>query len=638
MRTLRADIQVLRAIAVLSVLIFHFELPGLSKGFLGVDIFFVISGYLMSRVIIHELDEGRFSAARFYLRRARRLLPAALAMLLVVTAVVPHVLPHSMLRDYAWQWLGTLTFSANIVLWQQSGYFDGAAALKPLLHAWSLALEEQYYFALPLILYLAGRRWRLATLVLLTLASFAACQWSLGRDPSAAFYLLPTRAWELLIGSLCALPARQGERTGRADSAWLCLPLMALGLLMGFDATHPRGDALLVCLATAGLILWPSRALMSTAPWMRPLHWIGDRSYSLYLVHWPLVALAKSIWLEGVPTHISVALLLASFALAHVSYVLVEQPFRQVDSASALARKLGWLLVPLALASSLMWQAIQTPGERDWAHTLRPNHGFSPACEYDSDFTPRPACADAPQAHTLVWGDSYAMHLIPALTGQADHGGVMQATRSVCSPTLAYARQLASDPPGRGLQCLSFNRSMLAYLAGAPHIQYVVLASRWQYFFDDPVVNAQGQAAQPTRSDLVRSVADVVAQLRQLGKKVIVVSPPALLGPQVDLALCTERRAMGLLTIMASTQADCAFSRREAQAGQGEVRALLTELASTSHVEVVDLADFNCDGDRCVTTIDGTPVYRDFGHLSHEGAQLMGARLHLSERVASGAR
>lgn len=638
MRNLRADIQVLRAIAVLSVLIFHFDLPGLKNGFLGVDIFFVISGYLMSRVIIHELDEGRFSAARFYLRRARRLLPAALAMLLVVTALAPHVLPISMLRDYAWQLLGTLSFSANIVLWQQSGYFDGAATLKPLLHTWSLALEEQYYFALPLILCLAGRRWRQGALVLLTLVSFTAGQWWLGRDPSATFYLLPTRAWELLIGSLCALPAWQGAKPGRIDSAWLWLPLMALGLLLGIDAAHPRGDALLVCLATAGLILLPSRALMSSAPCMRPLHWIGDRSYSLYLVHWPLIALAKSIWLEGVPAHISGTLLLTSFVLAQLSYLLVEQPFRQVDSASALARKLLWLGLPLGLASSLMWQRMQTPGERDWAHTLRPNHGFSLACEYNSDFAPRSACASAEHPRTLVWGDSYAMHLIPALTGNADQGGVMQATRSVCSPTLDYARQVASDPPGRAQQCLSFNRSVLAYLQQAPHIEYVVLASRWQYFFDDTVVDAQGHTVQPTRQDLVRSVANVITHLRQLGKKVIVISPPALLGPTVDLALCTERHTLGLLTSMTSTQADCTFSQREAQIRQNNVQKLLTELAQTAHIEVIDLADFNCDGHRCATVIDGTPVYRDFGHLSHDGARLMGARLGLARRIQSGAR
>lgn len=638
MRNLRADIQVLRAIAVLSVLIFHFDLPGLANGFLGVDIFFVISGYLMSRVIIHELDEGRFSPARFYLRRARRLLPAAFAMLLVVTALAPHVLPVSVLKDYGGQLLGAVSFSANIVLWQQSGYFEGAAALKPLLHTWSLALEEQYYFVLPLLLYMAGQRWRGPVLLALMTGSFAGCQWWLGQDPSATFYLLPTRAWELLIGSLCALPALQNRWRPRADSAWLCLPVMALGLAWGVDPVHPRGNALLVCLSTAGLILVPSGALASTQAWMRPLHWIGDRSYSLYLVHWPLIALAKSIWLEGVPHHVNALLLLTSFALAHISYVAVEQAFRQIDSAGALARKLSWLMLPLLIASGLMWHTMQATSDRDWVKALRPNHGFSPACEYDSDFAPRPACADSPHPRTLVWGDSYAMHLVPALTGQPHSGGVMQATRSTCSPMLDYAHRATGDSPGRAAQCLSFNRSVLRYLSEHSDIQYVVLSSRWQYLFDEPVVDARGNLVHPAQRDLVKSVSSVVAQLRQMHKKVVLVSPPALLGPAVDLGLCTERRALGLFTIMSSTQPDCTFDLGEAQARQSQVSSLLASLSEAAQVKVIHLDAFNCHDGRCVTTLRDTPVYRDFGHLSHDGARLLGTTMGLSGLIRTHAR
>ena len=171
MPILRTDIQVLRAVAVLSVLVFHFDLPGLHKGFLGVDIFFVISGYLMSKVIVEEMDAGRFSAAAFYLRRARRLLPAALAMFGVVTLLAPFALTAHALQDYAWQLLGALGFSANLVLWSQSGYFDAQASLKPLLHTWSLAVEEQYYFVLPVLLRWLGARWRLIGLLILLAAS-----------------------------------------------------------------------------------------------------------------------------------------------------------------------------------------------------------------------------------------------------------------------------------------------------------------------------------------------------------------------------------------------------------------------------------------------------------------------------------
>ena len=255
---MRPDIQVLRAIAVLSVLIFHFNLPGLGKGFLGVDIFFVISGFLMSRVILDSLDQARFSASTFYLRRARRLLPAAWAVLLLTTLAAPWVLGPAALRDYAAQLGGAMSFSANNVLWQQSGYFDSSADLKPLLHTWSLALEEQYYFVLPLVLIWAGQRWRGWLLLALALASAGLCLWLNDEAPSASFYLLPSRAWELILGSLCALPAvRERVRSlpARIDSAWLALPIMASSLIWGWDEVHPRTDALLVCLATAILIL-----------------------------------------------------------------------------------------------------------------------------------------------------------------------------------------------------------------------------------------------------------------------------------------------------------------------------------------------------------------------------------------------
>ena len=455
----------------------------------------------------------------------------------------------------------------------------------------------------------------------------------LTQDPSATFYLLPTRAWELMIGSLCALPSMQRLAQPKVDTGWLMRGAMALGLLWGVDAVHPRGDALLVCLSTAALILWPSHALQSTRLWMRPLHWIGDRSYSLYLVHWPLIALAKSIYLEGVPSPVRVALLLASLPMSHALYTLVEQPFRYIDSALALSKRLLWIGLPLLIASGLMWQRLHPDDGRDWAQLLRPNQGFGIACEYDTDFTPRDECADAPQPQTMVWGDSYAMHLIPALQGQPSAGGVVQATRSVCTPMLDYARQAPGDPAGRGAQCLAFNKSVLQYLHDTPEIRYVVLSSRWQYYFDDPVVNAQGQLVHPSAVDLARSMQEVVRQLRQLHKKVIVVSPPALWGPGIDLGLCTERHALGLITVMASTHADCSFSLRAAHAQQQQVRAVLSELERRADVPVIQLDAFNCHGDLCTTTMDGTPVYRDFGHLSHDGARLLGQKWALPDQI-----
>ena len=471
MRILRTDIQILRAIAVLSVLVFHFDLPGLQKGFLGVDIFFVISGYLMSRVIIEDMDAGRFSSASFYFRRARRLLPAAVAMFAVVTAVVPFALTMGALQDYVQQLLGALAFSANMVLWAQSGYFDGQATLKPLLHTWSLALEEQYYFVLPLVLAVIGRRWRAAGLVSLLLASLLACQWWLVRDPSGAFYLLPTRAWELLLGSVCALPGltarlkrhvEEGTSPKRFDSGWLCLPIMAWCLLRGVDNTHPRTDALLVCLSTAGLILQPSSLLQSTRAWMRPLQWIGDISYSLYLVHWPLIALAKNIWLQKVPGPVLWGLLALAFVLAQLSYRYVEQRYRHLPTPGALFRQMTWLLIPLLMAMAAlalhMHKHDQVGGA---AQRHQPVYGFDARCDKEGDFEPLRACMNAaPICH-----DSPAL-LRPRRsmrgTGNdvvTEPGPITRSTQARCPPWLKNWRTLGCSRARTGCPCASLSHA-----------------------------------------------------------------------------------------------------------------------------------------------------------------------------------
>jgi len=642
MRMLRTDIQILRAIAVLSVLVFHFDLPGLQKGFLGVDIFFVISGYLMSRVIIDEMDAGRFKPGSFYFRRARRLLPAAMAMFTLVTIVVPFALTMSALHDYVQQLLGALAFGANLVLWAQSGYFDGQATLKPLLHTWSLALEEQYYFVLPLALALMGRRWRAVGLVSLLLSSLLACQWWLGRDPSGAFYLLPTRAWELLLGSVCALPGLSTHlhlrKNSNWDSGWIWLPLMVWCLLRGWDDVHPRSDALLVCLSTAGLILQPSAMLQSTRLWMRPLQWIGDVSYSLYLVHWPLIALAKNIWLQKVPDAVLWTLLGLSFMLAQLSHQHVEQRYRNVPTPQALLKKMVWLLIPLLAAMVVLALHMHSNSQAGGITQRQPVYGFDARCDQESDFVPLSACTNTPKPHAMVWGDSYAMHLIPALQAVPPEGGLIQATRSACGPSLDMARQSPKDPPDRGQRCIQFNHSVLNYLSRHPEINVVVLSGRWQYYFDDPVVNAHGHFIHPDQHEIAASFSRVVRQLRAMHKKVVLVTPPALLGPDVDLGLCGQRAAQGLLTVMTTLQTDCTFTRRQFETRQARTLSVLAESTSMADIDMIALDQFNCDAKQCVAVMNHVPLYRDFGHFSLEGARLLGLRLQLGRQVTARAR
>jgi peptidoglycan/LPS O-acetylase OafA/YrhL len=203
----RREIDGLRALAVLPVILFHAGFTTFSGGFVGVDVFFVISGYLITTIILTELEQGTFSIVNFYERRARRILPALFVMML---ACLPFawfwLLPEDM-KDFSQSLLAVSVFASNILFWRESGYFDSAAELKPLLHTWSLAVEEQYYMLFPLFLMATwrfGRRWILGSLIAVALASLALAQWGSLVKPAATFYLLPTRVWELLIGAFAA--------------------------------------------------------------------------------------------------------------------------------------------------------------------------------------------------------------------------------------------------------------------------------------------------------------------------------------------------------------------------------------------------------------------------------------------------
>ncbi|MGL4603794.1 MAG: acyltransferase family protein [Iodobacter sp.] len=228
----RREIDGLRALAVLPVILFHAGFETFSGGFVGVDIFFVISGYLITTIILSELEQDKFSIVNFYERRARRILPVLfLVMLVCIPFAWLYLLPGDM-KDFSQSLVAVSVSASNILFWRESGYFDTAAELKPLLHTWSLAVEEQYYFLFPLFLMLfwkLGKRWIVVTLGLLFVISLTVAQWAAYAKPTAAFFLLPTRGWELLIGAFAAFYLAHANRkeSGKALSesgGWLVLP------------------------------------------------------------------------------------------------------------------------------------------------------------------------------------------------------------------------------------------------------------------------------------------------------------------------------------------------------------------------------------------------------------------------------
>lgn len=330
----RSEIDGLRAVAVLPVLYAHAGLPGLSGGFLGVDVFFVISGFLITGIIISELDDGKFSLLNFYERRARRILPA---LSLVVLACFPMawllMLPDP-LENFGQSAFATMLSGNNILLTQTSGYWDLASEFKPLLHTWSLAVEEQFYIAFPMLLVAIWPRLRIRAawvVALITAASLIAAILLSPRYPSASFYLLHTRAWELGVGVLGAFYEHRRKVEGRDTLAALGLAAIILSMVLFTPETvHPSLWTVLPVMGTLLVLLFARRGgRIAGYLALRPFVFVGLISYSLYLWHQPVYAFARIASFEEPAPFTFVMLAAFSFLLAVLSWRFIEQPFRK---------------------------------------------------------------------------------------------------------------------------------------------------------------------------------------------------------------------------------------------------------------------------------------------------------------------
>ena len=478
----RTDIQALRGLAILLVLLHHGRLlPWLKAGHLGVDIFFVVSGYLITGILQRTLADGSFSFTGFYFRRAKRLLPAAYVTFVATTLLSTLFLTRSEMRDFTWQLLGAVTFTGNVALWMQTGYFEGAAHLKPLLHVWSLSIEEQYYLLLPAALVLTPKRFWKAGLYAMVTGSLLLCLVLLPSKPGAVFYLLPTRAWELGLGSLGALALE-----GSVVAVWLARlfwPALASLLVVPFLSTgapHPGLDALIVCTATL-IVLLRCHPVLNESWAARRLARLGDISYSLYLVHWPLLAFAANAWVSPVPYWARTLIVAVALALAWMLYRFVEDPVRRANitfTRTALLITLG--TSSCILIASFGAHYLQSWGDPvDYAHRQRANLGLG-KCDFANVFNSPPECRNSETPKILVWGDSFAMHLVEGIVASTDKG-LVQATKSVCGPFVNIAGFQEEGPWNRNWAegCLSFNRSVLSYLATTPSVDIVVLAGNF---------------------------------------------------------------------------------------------------------------------------------------------------------------
>ena len=629
----RDEIDGLRAFAVLPVILFHAGIPGFATGYLGVDLFFVISGFLISGLIQEELDGRAFTLAGFYERRARRILPCLLLVLFACVPLAWRWMTLGALRAFGGSLAAAAAFVANFYFANSTSYFEAVGQVKPLLHTWSLGVEEQFYLLFPLLmlgLRKATPRWRLATLAALGAASLAHAVLSAHANDARAFYWTQDRAWELLIGALAALLPR-GERPG-GPAAAAGAALIVAGY-MGGDvlARFPSLGALLVA-GGAALILRYARegTLVAKGLALRPFVAVGLVSYGAYLWHEPLFAFARLRFVGDLSGGFSAALIGLTFALATMSYVLVERPVRDRRRTPARPTLIALAVLSLgAVATGLALQHVasgppsrllplRSPRLAEIERRLAPNFGFAEACDQGGAFAPLPQCANGENPSVVVWGDSYAMHLVDALVAANPNAALAQATRSSCAPLVGYAPLERKTTLEKARSCIAFNEAVLKGILAQSNVRVVVLSSAFEGVFDPGARGYDGtQEVAGGAEDVIASLLRVKTALEGAGKRVVLVSPPALTGANIGDCLAQA------YLFDAAPQA-CDFSRAAYERKQAEIIAMLKSLASQG-VDIVWLPEATCRGETCAAASDGVWIYRDAGHLSVEGSQWFGA-------------
>ncbi|MBS0334961.1 MAG: acyltransferase [Proteobacteria bacterium] len=649
----RRDIDGLRALAVLAIVAFHAFPRWVPGGFVGVDVFFVISGFLITGIIARGRDEGRFSYRGFYLRRARRIAPAYLVVLAATTVAALALLLPRALVPVGWALTASALFLTNIFFSLGFGYFAPGSQANPLLHLWSLGVEEQFYLVWPLLVGLLSvpglRRLRagLAAGLLLTLLGVTQALVAGGAE-NLAFFMLPGRAWEFLMGGVLAFgvapPPRGVTAANLAGTGGLALILGSVAVLTE-TAPFPGLTAVPACLGTA-LVIWSGLADRPVATrWLEsgPLVGVGLISYSLYLWHWPVLVLARAALQRDLGPAEALGLVAASAGLAWLSWRWVEQPCRARPAPRKPGRALVLTLAPLLVFAALgvaisvtggLPQRLSPPVRRAAAFAgtdINPRRlecftqtkGVAPTgCRFG-------AAPDAADYDVLVWGDSHADAVTPGVVDWARARGwsVREATHGGCPPLVdartAMGRMRAL--PG----CAESTRQVMGEIAGDPKLRLILLAARWpiyngdkpKYDPDNPPIRmfdlrAPGARIYPLDEALRRTLAAIAAT----GTKAQVV----VLGPVPELTF-SPPDCIAMARHLGRAEQRC----WDAPAGLPMVRARAAEaqiaaaLLSAPRVKAVYPARRLCAERTCVTVLRRQVLYFDDDHLSASGARML---------------
>lgn len=634
----RADIDGLRGVAIILVLLFHFEIGDIEHGFLGVDIFFVISGFLITQIISKDIAAEKFSISEFYCRRIRRLFPALFTMLSIVTVVCFIIFDRSSFEKFVGALISTSLFSPNVWFWTETGYFAPSALEKPLLHTWSLSVEEQFYLFFPFLLLLCQRfSFRpLLIIACLFIASFLSYIYGFYYHPDATFFLLPGRIWQLLAGSIIAfLYLKRQRKFKNLGFHVLGVSLVSISLFPQFISELKIPPAILCTVGTALILLPIQNSWIGKVLSFKPLIWIGLLSYSLYLWHWPIYIFYKYLSFENIDITIKILLNLLSLFLAWCSWRFIEQPFRKLQ---ILPRNKKYFFIPAGTFLSIcilfgtliihkkgmafrhpQRDKIEAQSFWDWHpygkstrfHHLELSNNFSDVDIIGSEYA---------DPEYLLWGDSHAMAFIPGLeiAAKKNNCSFYALTRSGNPPLLNY------QFPGQELLIdnSALNKNILDFIKSNNKIKTIILACAWADYRenyklpDDPTgIN--------TMKLFNSRFSETIDTLNQLNKNIVVFSQvPPLAVNNFSTRYYFLKSRFPFLYDDAEMRITTSIKNYESKFSDSN--EFINSFQNNNYMFLDLTKQFTKDkSSQLIFEKDGHPMYRDAGHLSTYGSECL---------------
>ena len=639
--TYRPEIDGLRAAAIIPVVLFHAGLPGFSGGFVGVDVFFVISGYLITNFILTDLHNGRFSFIEFWVRRARRILPALFAVVVFSLVAGWFVFFPADYRDLGRSALSQAFFSSNILFWLKAGYFAAPSETKPLLHTWSLSVEEQYYLVIPLTLFIITKyfgRYIKPIIVFLAMASFLASVWTSFAYPDAAFFLPHSRAWELLVGTWLAISlfgrgiVTVGTETLRESLSVAGLIAIAVACFFYSPSTpFPGMAALLPCLGTA-LLIWANTGCMTIVGRVLSSRWLvstGLISYSLYLWHWPLLAFARYGSIQELPTLQAVLVCLVSVPIAWLSYRYIETPFRRqalFKSHAVIAPTAIGALAIMFIAGAWINSTGGVSERANFQSTTFDDDVTKPgkrtrmcsaveSVKMISDVVCRLGSVSNSKSKLLLIGDSFSeMYLEVFEILARNHDREIWFIRRQNVSVYPEILQIVDDfDVSHVVLIYSWNK---ANDNGIPEIAPKDFSRpRWVEAFVERRGFDPFQTFRDTKAEFAHDMNALVSELHVRQAAVSIVGTPPYHSVSIPLKL-------GILTKQGRDPTEYGSLLSTHYAQQEHIYSVFQQLRLAG-VQFVDVTEALCDGQGfCRTYADGHSLYSDNAHLSTFGAAL----------------